>query len=242
MRYIFLLLACLASFTASAAEFSKLKFITENYPPYNYRDDGKIVGLTVDVLHAASQAVNDPVTKIELQPWARGYKNALDGPMVVLFGTTRNSDRESKFKWAGPINATEIVVLAKKSKNINIKDPADFDKYVTGVIREDIGEQLMVSLGVNQKAMKPSSRPEMLMKQLDHGRVDMIAYEKNVAKALMKDEGIDFSKYHVVYVLSQSFSYFAFSSDTPNEYVAKLQKGIDIIKGNGKLEEIKSKY
>ena len=75
-----------------------------------------------------------------------------------------------------------------------------------------------------------------------HDRVDMIAYENNVAKTMMTNAGMTPSDYETVYVLSKSFLYFAFSLDTPNEYVSKLQKGIDLIESNGKLESIKSKY
>ncbi|MGF1741832.1 ABC transporter substrate-binding protein [Vibrio profundum] len=242
MKYVFFLLLSLTCLNVSAAELNKLKFLTESYPPYNYRESGKIVGLSVDVLNAASKAVGDPVKKIELQPWVRGYKSAISGPMVVLFSTTRNKERESKFKWAGPISSTEIVVLAKKSKNIKISNPKDFDKYAIGVVREDIGQQLLTSLGVIPKSIKAVSRPDMIIKQLEHDRVDMIAYENNVAKTMMTNAGMTPSDYETVYVLSKSFLYFAFSLDTPNEYVSKLQKGIDLIESNGKLESIKSKY
>ncbi|MGF1740503.1 ABC transporter substrate-binding protein [Vibrio profundum] len=241
LKYIILLFLYLPV-PVGAVELNNLRFITEEYPPYNYTDNGEIVGLSVDVLKLAAESIHDPINLIELQPWARGYMNLSNGPMVVLFSTTKTKEREAKFKWAGPITSTKIVALAKKDKKIKISKPEEFEKYVIGVVRSDVGEQLLLSLGVNDGRLRQSHSPKLMVKKLNYDRVDIIAYDINVAKSIMKKENIDFYNYEVVYTLSQSKLYYAFSLDTPDEFIDKLQKGIDIIRSNGDLDEIILKY
>ncbi|MCL9781204.1 ABC transporter substrate-binding protein [Vibrio sp. S4M6] len=240
-RYLFLLLIFISTLPYSA-ELNDLRFITEEYPPYNYTHNGQVTGISVDILKSASTSVHDTVKKVEVQPWARGYRNATIGPLVVLFSTTRTHEREAKFKWAGPIISTEIVVLAKKSKQLKVSNPDELKKYTIGVVRSDVGEQLLSSLGVQGNKIVPTHDPEILIKKLAHNRVDMIAYDANVTKNLMKKQKIDFNQYEIIYLLSKAELYFAFSLDTPNIYVHKLQTGIDNIRNNGQLDEIKQNY
>ena len=41
--------------------------------------------------------------QVHLVPWNEGYQAALTGNNTVIFSTARLPERESSFKWAGPI-------------------------------------------------------------------------------------------------------------------------------------------
>lgn len=238
-----LLLVCIFFSTSIFANnLNDLNYITESYPPFNYHENKKLKGLSVDILEAATKAVGEPVSRsnIKLKPWARGYDTALKGPKIVLFSTTRTEERESKFKWAGPIIATKVVVFS--SKGVTINDASELSKYKIGVVREDVGEALLKKAGVPASAMKVSPGAEQLIKQLAAGRIDMLAYEESVGAHLMKSANLDPSKFNVAYTLSEAQLFYSLSPDTPDEYVNKLQKGIDQITQSGELDKIKSQY
>ena len=238
-----LLLVCIFFSTSIFANnLNDLSYITESYPPFNYHENKELKGLSVDVLEAATKAVGEPVSRsnIKLQPWARGYDAALKGPKVALFATTRTEERESKFKWVGPIIATKVVVFS--SKNVTINDASELSKYKIGVVRDDVGEALLKKAGVPASAMKVSPGAELLIKQLAAGRIDMLAYEQSVATYLMKSANVDPSKFNVAYTLSEGQLFYSLSPDTPDEYVNKLQKGLDQIAQSGELDKIKSQY
>ena len=227
-----------------ASSLNDLNYITEIYPPFNYEKEGRLTGIAIDVLEAASEAVNDPVKRenVQLQPWARGYAAALETPNTVLFSMTRTEARNNLFKWAGPIVDSRIVLWAPKSKGIQISTPSDLNDYRIGVVREDIGEQLLRNLEVNANALRPSASPEMVVRQLNANRVDMWAYGDNVGVFIMREQNIDPNLYEIVYVLHESQNYFAFHHSTDDAYVEKLQNGLNLIRESGKLDEIAARY
>ncbi|TMX45807.1 transporter substrate-binding domain-containing protein [Vibrio sp. Hep-1b-8] len=236
--------------SVNGRELNQLNYLTEQYPPYNYQNDGVVQGIAVDVLAAASAHIESPVglEAIQVQPWPRAYRTALIKPNTVLFSTTRTKLREHIFQWAGPISTTRIVVLAKRSRNIVINQTIALAQYRIGVIRDDVGEQLLLELGVPRDSMIESSVPDMLASQLAKDRIDLWAYEENVAKWWLKSAGYSTEEYEVVHVLREGELYFAFNLEVDRKLVSQLQKGVDALKktvgesGVSRYQEILNKY
>ena len=105
---------------ANSAQINTLSYLTEQYPPYNYKHNNINKGISIDILIEASSEILSPVDvdDIQIQPWAIAYRSALITPDTVLFSTTRTQLREHIFQWAGPISQTKIVVLARKNRNL----------------------------------------------------------------------------------------------------------------------------
>ncbi len=231
------------SFTV-ASELDQLDFITEFYPPYNFKQDGEVKGIAVDLLLAATEKSSSSLSaeKIKVIPWPRAYKMAILGPKVVLFSTTRTDEREQKFNWVGPIMPTRIVLLAKKSNSIVINSPNDISKYVVGAIPNDIGDQLVKKTGIKSSSITHIATAESLAKMLAVGRIKLWAYEENVARWVIKQAGLDNNDFESVYTLKDSDLYYAFSKDIDKETQDALQKSIDEVKASGEFDKIKAGY
>jgi ABC-type amino acid transport substrate-binding protein len=229
---------------SSANELDKLNFVTESYPPYNFKSQGMLKGIAVDLLLAATQksAFSLSLNDIRLLPWPRAYKMAEEGPNIVLFSTTRTEQRETKFNWVGPISPTRIVLLAKKSNSIVINSPSDIKKYTVGAITDDIGDQLVQKTGIKSSAIKHVARAESLAKMLDAGRIKLWAYEENVARWFIKQAGLKNSEFESVYTLKESDLYYAFSKDINQQARDALQKSIDEVKASEEFAKIKASY
>lgn len=234
MRYLILTLSLiwLTVGHTQATPFANLQYLTEEYPPFNYSEHQSVTGISVDLLLAASKAVGHEINRsdIKVQPWPRAYRSALIRPNTVLFATTRTEAREMLFKWAGPIIQTRIVILAKRSKNIEINHPMDMAQYRIGVIRDDVGEQLLLGLGVPRDSMVESSVPQTLAKQFAKDRIDVWAYEENVARWWLKKQGLTSEELQVVHILEEGELYYAFNLSVKDEVVKQLQTGIDQVK------------
>jgi polar amino acid transport system substrate-binding protein len=133
---LFIFLSTLVLFiSCSSAEeaFSAgdLTYITEQFPPYNYQEDGKLQGISVDLLEKVWEKMdaNQSRSVIQLLPWKEGIQETLDENGTVLFSTARLPQREELFKWAGPIGPIRNVLLAKKDRNVSIAAPEDLKKY-----------------------------------------------------------------------------------------------------------------
>jgi polar amino acid transport system substrate-binding protein len=225
------LLVLLLTCSTHAVLAAPLVFITEAYPPYNFSDDNILRGIAVDILVAASQNTEQPVKRsdIQLLPWARGYYSVQKTPNTVLFSTTRTPAREKLFKWAGPIAETRVVLMARKDRHIKIDSPADLLAYRIGAIREDIGEQAVRALGVGQEQLLLSANADALSRQLDAGRIDLWAYEENVAYWFLRNAGFETAEYEDVYLLEQGELWFAFNLHVTDERIQQLQNAIDAL-------------
>lgn len=247
MLFRILLSGCLgAIFTFSfafAQSMDDLALLTEQYPPFNFKKDGQLQGISIDLLELMLKKAGSQLTRkdIQLLPWARAYKKTMENKNTVLFVTTRTKERENLFKWVGPITDTSIVLIAKKGDDIHINSLEEIKKYKIGVISEDVGEQLLVKDGIKDN-LERVSKTILNIKKLNAGRIDAIAYAEKVAKWEIKANGFNPGDYETVYVLKKGQVYYALHKDTPDSVVEKLQSALGEIKREGKLQSILDKY
>lgn len=231
---------------AAAGGVDDLKIYTEEYPPYNYSENGKATGIFTEVVDYLLKATNSTLTtdKIEVIPWARGYNLCLNEPNVALYSTTFTEERKPLFKWVGPVVTARVVLFAKKSRGLKISGPEDIAKYRIGVINEDIGEQLLKNLGIPKEQLDGVPKAESNIKKLATDRIDLMAYGEDVGKWFMKSAGENVDNYEAIYTLKEGEMYIALNKNTPDETVAALQKALDKLKTEDAavLQAIKDKY
>ncbi|WP_083700511.1 ABC transporter substrate-binding protein [Shewanella sp. UCD-KL12] len=246
-------LYCLLSlypFTAQSDDFTKLEYLTESYPPYNYLEDGELKGIAVDLLYEVLIELNEAPQdiKIGLFPWPRAYQMLVKGSNQVLLSTTRTQEREALFQWAGPITHTNIVLLGLANNQIEIQSPQQLPNYTIGTIKDDIGEQLLLSLGTPKSSIRRAHRADSLAKMLYKGRIKLWAYEERVAHWYLNKAELDLKLFTSVFTLKQSELFFAFSKDIDPELVSRFQEALDKLKrpspeeGDSRYQKILAKY
>jgi len=246
MRKILFTLFVLLSLV-KADSINDVKIVTENYPPYNMEVNGKLTGISVEILDAMLKQMKAKTTikDVKLKPWATGYKLASKKKNYMLFSTTRTKLREPLFKWVGPIIPTKICVIAPKSKHYKINSIDDLKKYKIGAVINDIGEQLLLSNGIPKKNVKSVSgkTPVILnFSKMGKGRIDMFAYEVNVAMYGAKSFQIDTNEFEPIFTLKEGQLYYAFNKKTDDKIIKRFQEALDIIKKNGTYDKILKKY
>jgi len=246
MKKIVLLLALSLSLFANQTQ--EVKIYTEHYPPYNMKSvSGKLKGSSIDVLDAVfkEMGLTQTIKDVKLRSWAKSYRVAQKVKNAMVFSTTRTDSREKFFKWVGPIATATVGVVALKSKNIVINKISDFNKYKIGVVLDDVGETLLLDAGVDKKYIqyvKGEDAINISFTKMEKNRIDMFAYNINVAFANAKMEGYDIGKYEIVYTLKIGQQYFAFNKDTDDAIIQKWQNALDAIKKNGTYKKIHNKY
>jgi polar amino acid transport system substrate-binding protein len=236
--------------TAQAPSAKDLTYITEQFPPYNFQKDGRLQGISVDLLEMVWEKMGAGLNRsvIKLLPWAEGYQRALDENNTVLFSTARLPQREQLFKWAGPIGPIRNVLLAKKDRNISITEPADLEKYRIGAIKDDSAVQMLLDKGMKKEDLVLESTSKPVIEMLQNGSIDAWAYGDTAGIWLIQESGANASDFKVVYVLGQTDYYYAFNKETPDSIVQSFQQALDYIKNNkdrdgvSDYEKILSKY
>lgn len=230
MRIGMLVVLLLLALPVSAG-LQQLRFITEEYPPYNYSDNGQLKGIAIELLEQAfaAEGLQLQPQQIELLPWARGYDTALSTANTVLFSTNRTAARETLFQWAGPISADRVVLMGRASRTLQIDsiEQLNASELQIVAIREDVGAQRLQELGVDPDRITLASNNTSALAMLEAGRVDLWAYGEDVAYWLMRSQGIDPSAFEAVYTLTETYLYFALNADTDPRLTEQLQQAID---------------
>jgi polar amino acid transport system substrate-binding protein len=209
-----------------------LTYITEQYPPYNYQVDGKLQGISIDLLEKIWEEMNVSLNRsdIELLPWTEGYKRTLKENNTVLFAIDRSPEREQLFKWAGPIGTDRTVLFTKADRNISISSPQDFKKYKIGAIENDMAVQRLLNKGAKKEDLILARTSEPIIRKLKNGSIDAWAYGDITGIWLIQQSGANAGDYKIAYVLGKSDVYYAFNKGTPDSIVQSFQRALDDVK------------
>jgi len=224
-----------------------ISYYTEEYPPYNYKENGKATGFATEILLKMFEKLNvsKTVNDISVVPWARGYNDVQRKSNVCLFTMTKTPERVEKhgFRWVGPIAGTGSVLFAPKSKKYKINSVEDIKKYRICAIREDVAEQNVVNLGYSFDNVDRSSNPISIIKKILSNRCELWAYGRIAGQWVLKINNYKSDDFEIVYNLTENqYLYYAFNQRTPDSVVIPLQKTFDTLKETGIVDQIISKY
>ncbi len=199
---------------------------TEQLPPFNFMENGKVIGSSTRLLEALLAKSGHTIShgKINLVPWSRGYHEALTTQNTILYSMARTPEREDLFKWVGPVNKLTIGLIAKKASQLVINKPECLNNYTIAVMHDTAAESILKNLGMRPERMERFSSPLSQIKKLHEGRVDAMAFGVEGMYQMLSTTGIDPSLYETVYILKQSDLYFAFHKETDDALIQKLNE------------------
>lgn len=226
---LFLLIWLILFFTCPA--FADLAILTEDLPPYNHMENGKLTGATTQVVQEITRRLGID-SQIEIMPWARAYQRLCNEPNVVLFTTARTQQRESLFHWVGPLYVNRLEFYARKTDPRRL-DSLEAARQVGAIAtyKDDSGEQILKSLGFNN--LDSSNSPHSNVRKLVSGRVDLWYFHSVGAPRVAIEADVDPNEIEAVYTHQQSVSYIAISKKTASEVVQRWQTTLDDMKADG---------
>lgn len=225
-----LLLASIVLMTVSPVlgqDVDELIYMTEDYPPWNFEQDGEIRGISPDLLRLIWKKMGYPEQSIELLPWSRGYRLALKNRNHVLMSMTRTAEREPLFKWVGPISTSKYVLIKLSKNKISVNSLEDAKKYRIGTIREDATEQILESSGFNKEMISSVSKIKQAVRMLQAGNIDLLAHEQRSFESVLEKENYSPAEFESVVLLSEEKDHYAFHKDTPDALIQRFQVALD---------------
>ncbi len=220
-----------------------IQWVTEDYPPLNFQENGVPKGIAVDILLEMWKKVslNKTAADIKFYPWARAYAMAQEQRNVCLFTTSITEPRKALFNFVGPNKGADVGIFAKKGQ-LKLSSLEDLKKLKIGVKRDDISERLLLDSGVTLN-LYPVVQGDQLIGMLNLNRVDAISLNSYAAPWEMKKAGLDPANYEMAYTLRVSQpSGFAFSKDIDPTLINRLQNAFDELKADGTVDRIRAKY
>lgn len=210
------------------------RFMTDSFPPFNFKSDSNgIRGITADSLVIIMNRSGFDVSHkdIEIMPWVRAHKITEKGPKAVLFSVARTATRENLFKWVGPIHSINIGFIAAKSADIKIRQDSDLKQYRIGTVRGSAPEQIAKKkTNLTQEDLFSLAKPEQIIEMFKLGRLDLIIHTNIFLSHLLESHGLSPDDFEMIYQLMTLDLYIAFSPDTEDSLIARLQSELDKMK------------
>ena len=214
---------------------------TEDAPPGNYVEKGEIKGFSVALVREILRRLSLPDT-ITVVPWARGYNTAQTVANTGVFSTTRLPQRESLFKWVGPLYRQRWGLYARKDRGLVIKKMEDARRktWRIGTYREDAKELYLKSLGFTN--LISATANTVNIRHLIDGQIDFWASSDFNMPYLVRQTNESPDILENIFTFKQVENFIAFNRDTPDEVVTAWQRTLDDIRAEGLYKRLYSNF
>lgn len=227
--------AILSVVLAMPASAEPLKLVTEDYPPYAFRENGALKGTSVDQVNLMMTA-SGLDHSMEMMPWARALALAEKESGYCVFTTAHNAERDSHFKWVEPLLAGRTLLIRKQGSGVA---PANLDaakKLLVGATRDDFTADLLKAKGFEKIDL--TSDFNLTLKKLIAGRVDLMPISEDYY-AKLRREGVAIER---VLLLSEQIFSLACNPSVADSDIARMQGALDALIADGTQGKIFEKY
>lgn len=228
--------ACAATAPVSSQQ-PRLYITTEVSAPSSMVDGGRVVGIATDKVREAMSRAGVAYT-IEMLPWKRAYNAALQRPDACVYSTTRTPDREALFKWVGPTDIAQWVLIGRADRKWQVRTLEDVRGLRIGTYNGDARDAYLRERGfITDPTSNEVSNPQKLML----GRIDLWAASLRSGSTVLSRYGYDKQIVRLL-VFNEIGVYLACNRAVPNDVIARLNTAFDQIAQDGTGRRIERRY
>ncbi len=169
---------------------SDILLTTENYPPFNYKENGEVKGTVTERVIALLYAA-DINFEIEVLPWNRAYKKALLEKNVCVYTTARTQEREPLFEWISPLIMNNSVLVKHERSLIRPNNLKHALTLKIGMQSGYVAEKHLMKIGADSRNFHRSVDLEAPLNMLLIGRIDFLAMAESRYHKLKKKYPIE---------------------------------------------------
>lgn len=214
-----------------------LAITTEPSAPSSMLDRGRVVGIATDKVREAMDRAGIAYS-IEMLPWKRAYQAALERPNGCVYSTTRTPEREPLFKWVGPTDIAEWVLMGRADRKLKLDNLEDARALRIGTYNGDARDGYLRSRGfMVDSTSNDLSNPRKLLL----GRIDVWAASLRSGSTVLARYGYD-KQVVPLLVFNEIGVYLACNRAVPNHVIARLNAAFDAIARDGTGQRIERNY
>ncbi|MCV2359557.1 transporter substrate-binding domain-containing protein [Paucibacter sp. TC2R-5] len=217
------------------ANAQQLSLVTEEYPPYNMSEaKGQVGGISTQIVKAllAEAGLKHDVT---IYPWARAISMARAQPNTCVYSMSRTPERESLYKWIGPLVYNDWALFALTDK-IQEPRPTRLEDLMDARIGSYQGDAIVSYLQTRGHRVDVAPSDEVNPKKLQMGRIDYWATGRLIGQYRLQQQGIQ----GITPVLNfkRSEMYLACNLQMPDDLVKRLNAGLLSLDKQGVIKKI----
>jgi polar amino acid transport system substrate-binding protein len=225
------------------AQGNPLTILTEEWPPYNYVENGDLKGFSVEIARSIMRELKID-NKIEVYPGIRATSMLNANRRVMFFTLLRTPERENKYKWIGPIGLDAIYFYKKKGNPLVVNTIEDVRKAKVVACRyAGLVYNTLKGLNFNNLDASTDNSVEIYTKLLN-GRCELAVSDSPLGvRYWLKKMGYpEDSLVQTPVKVVESELYIACSLDIPQAEISLWQKALDKIKSTGEYDKLYRHY
>lgn len=222
----------------------RVLMVTQNYPPLvmsgsdsHFARGPELKGISVDFVREMFKRAGIGYDITMRYPFSRIYDMVQRSSGSAIFPVEYSENRKSAFKWVGPLDQANLVLVGKKGKDYAVGSSNDIAAYPVGAYTRSGAAEYLAEQGI---PCVESIGPEKTLENLLSDQVALWAVSEPEFRHLTKKKGI--TDLQVVKVLRNQSYYLAFNLDTPSDAVRRLQHALDFMRQDGTLARIAESY
>lgn len=209
-----------------------------DYPPFEFLQDGKVVGFDIDLIHAiaANLGINIQINDMAFD----GIIGSLQSKRTdfAISAITPTPERQNAADFSQEYYfTTPVIVCSDLSSVQNITDLTNLNIGVqAGTIYEIYANQDLQQ--ITRSTIKSLTRIPELVQELKSRRISCILMGQQEAESLMKSiEGL-----RLVKIETNNAAGFAVAMPKGSPFKDKINNALDTLKANGTIDKIKAKW
>jgi polar amino acid transport system substrate-binding protein len=219
-----------------------LTMLTEENPPLNYVENGKLTGMATEVIAEMTKRAGITAST-EVLEWKTAYQRAQSERDTCLYATSRLENRERLFTWVGPIAVSHWALFANKGFTPKIGSLVDAKPYRIGGVTYDAKTEFLKQNGVTnifEVADDKLNPAKLTLDRKKPGGIDLWISNATSAKWSARQAGVKDIK--LVYTVRKEDAYLACSPRTAAETIKALTNALTSIKKDGTYNKIIERY
>jgi len=241
-RHTLFFLTALSLLTMAGAAYSQHKPLVITTEPsittkLSPEDGITIIGSAADKVHEILRRSQIPY-QMKIMSWNRAYELARTQPNTCVYETARTPERESSFKWIGPLSRGEWGIYGSPGKVGKITRLADIkNASIGGYLGDAVGEYL----ANHNYHVVNSYDDEITLRNLMVGRLDYWASDTAQAPSMIANNHAK-DKVALLFTFG-SYEYFlACNPGVSDEAVETMRAKLKEIRADGTEAKIGARY
>ncbi|KEQ17002.1 substrate-binding periplasmic protein [Endozoicomonas numazuensis] len=235
-----LLLGMMLSQSIVAADFH---LVTENFPPLNMTSNGtsyarndRVSGFATDIMRSLFKENGYNVRFTLMSDWDKAYDTAINEMSTGVYSTFRTPERESQFKWVGPLYEEDWVLLASADNEIKIETLKELHNYKVGSFVFDGITDYLVEQGIT---IEPAQNDAVNVVRLKLGQIQFWASSSLTAPYVAANFKVPVTPVHT---FNKSNLWLAMNKDTDQKVIDQLNKTLEKMHQSGEIQTMIDSY
>jgi polar amino acid transport system substrate-binding protein len=183
-------------FLTSNVQAAALKFVTQDFSPFNYERDGVVSGPAAEIIRKVCAEIHLECS-FQLLPWTRAQNDTKRGKAHGIFVVGWNEARAKWLHFSPPILYTEYGFFVRQDNPLQFKNAEDVKGYRVAVYGPSNTSKSLekVKAQIGDLTIDMSPKDESAFHKLSLGRADAVYSNRDVGNYLIQKLGLTNLRY-----------------------------------------------